>query len=151
MCDPFNRRACRDVDSDQVSTVQPNDDEGIEQTESMVGTTRCPARDYAGKCAINHALGDARLRDVKPEFEEFAVDARRAPKRVLDAHLPNQRTQICINLRSACPWMLQNDQLMSERRVLGFQPALRLEWRGQGGQYETRQRDHGAPTLGDSF
>jgi len=26
---------------------------------------------------------------------------------------------------------------MSERRVLGFKPALRLEWRGQDGQYET--------------
>jgi hypothetical protein len=31
----------------------------------------------------------------------------------------------------------QNDQLMSERRVLGFKPALRLEWRDQDGQYET--------------
>jgi hypothetical protein len=30
----------------------------------------------------------------------------------------------------------QNDQL-SERCVLGFKPALRLEWRGQDGQYET--------------
>jgi hypothetical protein len=45
----------------------------------------------------------------------------------------------------------QNDQLMSERRVLGFKPALRLEWRDQDGQYETEQRDHGALTLGDSF
>jgi hypothetical protein len=40
---------------------------------------------------------------------------------------------------------------MSERRILGFKPALRLEWRGQGGHYETQQRDHGALTLGDSF
>jgi len=31
----------------------------------------------------------------------------------------------------------QNDQLMSERRVLGFKPAPRLEWRDQDGQYET--------------
>jgi hypothetical protein len=31
----------------------------------------------------------------------------------------------------------QNDQLMSERRVLGFKPALRLEWRDQDGQCET--------------
>jgi hypothetical protein len=45
----------------------------------------------------------------------------------------------------------QNDQLMSERRVLGFKPALRLEWRDQDGQHETPQRDHGAPTLGDSI
>jgi hypothetical protein len=31
----------------------------------------------------------------------------------------------------------QHDHLMSERRILGFRPALRLEWGGQGGQYET--------------
>jgi hypothetical protein len=40
---------------------------------------------------------------------------------------------------------------MSERRILGFKPALRLEWRGQDGHYETQQRDHNALTLGDSF
>jgi hypothetical protein len=40
---------------------------------------------------------------------------------------------------------------MSERRVLGFKPILRLEWRDQDSQYETWQRDHGALTLGDSF
>src|SRR5262245_41532311 len=45
----------------------------------------------------------------------------------------------------------QNDQLMSERRVFGFKPALRLEWRSQDGQDETYQRDHCALTLGDSF
>jgi hypothetical protein len=45
----------------------------------------------------------------------------------------------------------QNDQLMSERRVLGFKPALRLEGQCQDGQYETQQRNHGALTLGDSF
>ena len=33
----------------------------------------------------------------------------------------------------------QNDKLMSKRRVLGFKPALRLEWRGQDGQHETQQ------------
>ena len=46
---------------------------------------------------------------------------------------------------------LQHDQLMSERRVLCLKSALRLEWCGQGGHYETQQRDHGALTLGDSF
>ena len=31
----------------------------------------------------------------------------------------------------------QNDQLMSENRILCLKSALRLEWRGQDGQYET--------------
>ena len=30
----------------------------------------------------------------------------------------------------------QDDQLMSERRILRLKPALRLEWRGQDGQNE---------------
>jgi len=42
----------------------------------------------------------------------------------------------------------QNNQLMSKHRVLGFKPQLRLEWRGQDGQNETKQPDHSA-SLGD--
>jgi hypothetical protein len=45
----------------------------------------------------------------------------------------------------------QDDQLMSERCIFCLKPALRLEWRGQDGQYEAQQRNPGAPTLGDSF
>jgi hypothetical protein len=44
----------------------------------------------------------------------------------------------------------QDNQLMSEHRVLGFKPQLRLEWRGQDGQNETEQPDHSA-SLGDSI
>jgi hypothetical protein len=39
------------------------------------------------------------LRDLKPKLEQFAVDAWRAPKRILDAHLPNQRAQLRLDLR----------------------------------------------------
>jgi hypothetical protein len=42
----------------------------------------------------------------------------------------------------------QDNQLMSKYRVLGFKPQLRLEWRGQDGQNETKQPDHSA-SLGD--
>jgi hypothetical protein len=45
----------------------------------------------------------------------------------------------------------QNDQLMSKRRILCLKPTLRLEWRGQDGEYGTQQRNHGALTLGDSL
>jgi hypothetical protein len=35
----------------------------------------------AGRCPpFDHLLGDARLRDLKPELEHFAVNAWRAPK-----------------------------------------------------------------------
>ena len=44
----------------------------------------------------------------------------------------------------------QDDQLMSENRILRLKPALRLERRGQDGQNETEQPDHSA-SLGDSI
>ena len=40
---------------------------------------------------FDHVLGNARLGDLKPELEQFAVNARRAPKRIFDAHPPDQR------------------------------------------------------------
>ena len=45
---------------------------------------------------------------------------------------------------------LQDNQLMSKHLVLSFEPQLRVEWRGQGGQSETEQPDHSA-SLGDSI
>jgi hypothetical protein len=41
----------------------------------------------------------------KPELEQFAVDARRTPKQILRAHLPDQRAQFCFDLRSPFPSM----------------------------------------------
>src|SRR6266849_1811968 len=75
---PFGRRICCDVGPDEVSAAEPDDDEGIEQV--------------------------ARLRDFKPELEQFAVDARRAPKRIFDAHPPDQRAQLRFDLRSPSQW-----------------------------------------------
>src|SRR6266849_11022942 len=53
--------------------------------------------------SFDHVLGDARLSDAKPELEQFAVDARRTPKQILRAHLPDQRAQFCLDLRSPSP------------------------------------------------
>jgi hypothetical protein len=44
----------------------------------------------------------------------------------------------------------QNNQLMAENHILCLKSNLRLEWRGQNGQYEVQQRNHDALTLGDS-
>src|SRR5258705_5769277 len=43
----------------------------------------------------------------------------------------------------------QDDQLMSEHRILRLKPALRLEQRGQHGHNKTAKRDHRA-NLADS-
>jgi hypothetical protein len=51
--------------------------------------------------SFHHVLGDARLRDLKPELEQFAVDAWRAPKRIFDADPPDQHAQFGVDLRPA--------------------------------------------------
>src|SRR3984893_9979153 len=88
-CNPFRRRVCCDVDPDEVSAVEPDNDEGIEQVETdrwnneqvdggnvwrVVPQEGSPS--LAGRPpSFDHVLGDARLRDLKPELEQFPVDA----------------------------------------------------------------------------
>src|SRR5450432_2546593 len=50
--------------------------------------------------SFNHVLDDARLRDIKPELEQFAVDTWHTPKRIFDAHPPDQYLQPYLNLRA---------------------------------------------------
>jgi hypothetical protein len=49
--------------------------------------------------SLDHVLGDARLRDRKPELEQFAMDAGRTLERVLNAHSPYQRAEVRSDLR----------------------------------------------------
>src|SRR6266566_3803494 len=117
-CNPFCCRICCDVDPGQVSAVEPDDDEGIEQVETdrwnneqvhggnvwrVVMQEGSPS--LAGRPpSFDHVLGDARLRDLKPELEQFAVDAWRAPKRIFDAHPPDQYAKLRVDLRSPSLW-----------------------------------------------
>src|SRR5229473_7029175 len=112
-CDPFRGRICCDVNPDEASAIEPHDNEGIEQVETdswnneqvhdgnvwrMVTQEGPPS--LAGRAPpFDHVLGDARLRDLKPELEQFAVDAWRAPKRIFDAHPPDQNPQLGVDLR----------------------------------------------------
>ena len=115
---PFRGRVRCDADPDQCSAIQPHDDEGIEQVETdswdneqvhggnvwrMVMQEGPPSL-ARRRPAFNHVLGYARLRDLKPELEQFAVNTGRAPKRIFDAHPPDQRAQIRFDLRSPSQW-----------------------------------------------
>src|SRR6202790_323915 len=117
-CNPFCRRICCDVGPDEVSAVEPHNDEGIEQVETdswnneqvhggdvrRVVTQEGPPSLAGRPPSCDHVLGDARLRDLNPELEQFAVDAWRAPKRILHAHPPDQRAQLRFDLRSTSLW-----------------------------------------------
>src|SRR4029434_944975 len=54
--------------------------------------------------SFDHVLRDARLSDLKPELEQFAVNAWRAPKRIFDAHPSDQRAQLRFDRRSPSQW-----------------------------------------------
>src|SRR5258705_5400473 len=115
---PFGRGICCDVDPDEVSAVEPDDDEGIEQVETdrwnneqvhggnvrRVVTQEGPPSLAGRRLSLDHVLGDARLRDLKPELEQFAVNAWRTPKRILHAHPPDQSAQLRVDLRSRSQW-----------------------------------------------
>src|SRR5260370_13245540 len=117
-CNRFCRRICCDVDPDQVSAVEPDNDEGIEQVETdswnneqvhggdvrRVVTQEGPPSLAGRRPSFDHVLGDARLRDLNSELEQFAVDAWRAPKRIFDAHPPDQCAQLRFDLRPPSQW-----------------------------------------------
>src|SRR5450631_1156542 len=112
-CDPFSCRVCCDVDPDEVSAIQPNDDEDIKQVEAdgwsneqvhSRNVRRVITQEGAPSLArspawLDHVFGDTRLRDFEPELEQFTVNTRCAPKRILHAHLPDQRAEVRLNLR----------------------------------------------------
>src|SRR5882672_10111574 len=117
-CNPFSYRVCRDVDPDEISAAKPDDDEGIEQVEA---DRRNNEQVHAGNvwrvvvqegppslawrpASLDHVFGDTRLRDLKPELEQFAVNAWRTPKRILHAHPSDQSAQLGVDLRSPSLW-----------------------------------------------
>ena len=51
--------------------------------------------------SLDHILRDAGLSDLKAELEQLAVDARRSPQRIVNAHPPDQSAQVRVDLRSA--------------------------------------------------
>src|ERR1700758_773536 len=99
---------CCDVDPDELSAAEPDDDESIEQVETdgrdneqvhgsnirRVVMQEGPPSLAGRRSPFDHVLGDARLRNLEPELEQFAVNARRAPKRILDAQPPDQYAQL---------------------------------------------------------
>src|ERR1700720_2820401 len=71
-------------------------------------------------------------------------------RRKASIHLDEEPAVVICEPSPAFQLTAQDDQLMSEHRILRLKPALRLEWRGKDGQNETEQPDHSA-SLGDSI
>src|SRR5258705_3271338 len=116
-CNPLRRRVGCDVNPNEISTIQPHDDERIKQIEAngrdneqvhggdlrgMITQKGAPSLAWE-TAPCDHVFGDARLRDLKPELEQFAVNTWRSPKQILRPHLPDQRTQFRLDRRSPSP------------------------------------------------
>ena len=51
--------------------------------------------------SLDHVLRDAGLSDLEAELEQLAMDTRRSPQRIVNAHPPDQSAQVRVDLRSA--------------------------------------------------
>ena len=63
----------------------------------MVAEKRPPALTRRS-AAPDHVLGDSRLSDFETELQQFPVNARRAPERVIVAHLTDERPELRVDL-----------------------------------------------------
>src|SRR5258707_9286346 len=101
-----------DVDPDKFAALQSNDDEDIEQVEAngrgneqvhggdvrrMVTQEGAPSLGRRS-ASLDHILRDTGLSDLKAELEQLAMDARRSPQRIVDAHPTDQHPQVCVDL-----------------------------------------------------
>src|SRR5450759_1121075 len=75
----------------------------------------------------HHVFRDRRLGDFEPELEQFAVDTRRAPKRILHAHPLDQITQAPIDLGTPCPISRPPPPKHLEASAMPPQDGLRLK------------------------
>jgi hypothetical protein len=91
----------------------------------------------------------------KPKRGHIGDEVRRAGRMILyfrsAEQLYKELAVVVCEPKATVRLAPQNYQLMSERRILGFKPALRLECQGQDGQDETEQGAHYPLTSGDSF
>ena len=67
----------------------------------MVAQKGTPALTARAAVYLGHVFGDGRLSHREAELEQFAMNARRAPKHILNTHPSDQRPQTGIDARPA--------------------------------------------------
>jgi len=76
-----------------------------------------------------------------PTHQRLRLDNRndRQDRRKTSIHLDEEPAVAICEPSTTFQLTPQDDQLMSENRILRLEPQLRLEWRGKDGQNETEQ------------
>src|SRR4029077_12466457 len=77
--------------------------------------------------APRHVLGDRRLRDLKPELQQFTMDAWCAPQPVRQAHLPDQAADLPWYPRPTVPSARLPAPIQSEPHPMPPDDGLRLD------------------------
>jgi hypothetical protein len=90
------------------------------------------------------------FRQGQPTHQRLRLDDRYdlQDRREASIHQDEEPAVVICEPSPAFQLTAQDDQLMSEHRILRLKPALRLEWRCQHGQKKPNQRE---PTLKKSF
>ena len=80
-----------------VRFIERRHDEQVHRCDlwHMIAQKRPPALIRRSAVPSDDILRHSGLSDLEAELQKLAVDARRTPERVLNAHLLDQRTQIC--------------------------------------------------------
>src|SRR5262249_43629636 len=112
---PFRRGMSGDVEVDNASSIMCENDEHEQnfkphrmdgekvdrnQLRSVIVEERSPRLRWWLRTA-DHVFGNGGLGDLDSKFEQFAVDPRRTPKRILTTHCSNQIASFLWNLRTS--------------------------------------------------
>ncbi len=115
ICDPFCRWMRCDAKPQNMSPTVPHDQQSIEQAKrdcrhdehihrgdpiSAIADKGSPPLGRRVS-SPDHVFGDAGLADLDAELEQLAMDPRRSPQRIGNAHLADQPSYFDRNRRSA--------------------------------------------------
>src|SRR5258707_1718030 len=115
ICDPFCGWMRCDAKPQNMSPAVPNDQQSIEQAKrdcrhdkqihrrdavGMIADKGSPALRRRGS-SPDHVFGDAGLADLDAELKQLAMDPRRSPQPIGNAHLADQPSYFDRNRRSA--------------------------------------------------
>ena len=76
-----------------------------------------------------HVLGDGRLRDLDPKLKQFAMDARRSPQPIGQAHVPDQAPNLHWKLWPTAARARLPPPVMAKAGAMPPDDSVGLEWR----------------------
>src|SRR5271155_1378734 len=173
ICDPFCGRMRCDAKPQNMSPAVPHDQQSLEQAKrdcrhdehihrsdpiGVVAKERPPALGWR-VFSPGHVLGHAGLSDSDAELEEFAMDPRRSPQRIGNAHLADKLAYLRRYGWSAAAVPRLPPPVRSEPGAVPFNHGLWLHDRQgaqhlrsqtiQAGEYQTVQHFPNVGRFGD--